>query len=189
MRLWNDFVRHLEFLKEEGFVTEGNVLTPDGLWASQLRLDQPLMIAEGLRRGVFPASDPALLAALMAPFVHDRDVEVKLEESGVPKKLSETFNTMKQALTSLAERKMVKGFEVRPISLWPAATIYAWANGWPWEKVLEIGGMAEGHLAVLVTRTADNLRQIASLTKTHPAMAQRASEAIAMILREPVVVD
>lgn len=83
----------------------------------------------------------------------------------------------------------MRGFEVRPIPLWPAATIYAWANGQPWEKVLEIAGMAEGDLAMLVSRAADNLRQIASLTRVYAAIARNAVEAIAIILREPVVTD
>jgi hypothetical protein len=55
--------------------------------------------------------------------------------------------------------------------------------------VLEIAGLAEGDLAMLVSRTADNLRQIASLKEAHPAVAQRALEAITIILREPVLVD
>ncbi|MBW2567191.1 MAG: hypothetical protein JRE24_10055, partial [Deltaproteobacteria bacterium] len=50
-------------------------------------------------------------------------------------------------------------------------------------------GMAEGDLAMLVSRTADNLRQIASLTKVYPAIAGSAAEAIAIILREPVTTD
>jgi len=189
MGLWNDFSRHLAFLKEEGFVTEDNTLTNDGMWASQLRLDQPLMIAEGLRKGVFPHADPALLAALVAPFVHDRDVDMKLDTSTTPKRLVTSYDRMKKALAPLVERKVVRGFDVRPISLWPAATIYGWANGQPWDKVLKIAGTAEGDLAMLVTRTADNLRQLASLTKAYPAVAQKALEAIAIILREPVVVD
>jgi superfamily II RNA helicase len=187
--LWNDFVKHLDFLKGEGFVTGENELTSDGVWASQLRLDQPLMIAEGLRTGILPDSDPALLGALVAPFVHDRDVEERLDEATVPKRLLSAFYKMIKALTPLMERKVMRGFEARPIALWPAATIYAWANGQPWEKVLEIGGMAEGDLAMLVTRTADNLRQIASLTKVYPAIARSALDAIDMILREPVAFD
>ncbi len=187
MRLWNNFVRHLEFLKEEGFVTEEDKLTNDGAWASRLRLDQPLMIAEGLRRGLFPDSDPALLAALVGPFVHDREMEPSMDESKVPKRLSKAFDRMKKALTPLAERKAVRGFAVRPVALWPAASIYAWANGQPWEGVLDVAGMAEGDLAMLVSRTADNLRQIASLTEVYPAAAKCAADAAALILREPVV--
>jgi superfamily II RNA helicase len=189
MRLWSDFVKHLEFLKQEGFVTEDDKLTHDGIWASQLRLDQPLMIAEGLRMGVLPDSDPGLLAGLVAPFVHDREMEVKLDESKIPKRLLKAYARMTKALGPLMERKAVRGFQVRPIPLWPAATIYAWANGQPWERVLEIAGMAEGDLAMLVSRAADNLRQIASLTKVYPAIAQSAVDAMVMILREPVVMD
>jgi superfamily II RNA helicase len=125
----------------------------------------------------------------VAPFVYDRDVEERLDEATVPKGFLRAFQKMIKALTPLMERKVIGGFEARPIVLWPAATIYAWANGQPWEKVLEIGGMAEGDLAMLVTRTADHLRQIASLTKVYPAIARSALDAIAMILREPVAFD
>jgi len=147
------------------------------------------MIAEGLRLGILPGSDPALLAALVAPFVHDRDTEVKLDESRIPKRLLNAYDRMRKALGPLMERKAVRGFEVRPMVLWPSATIYAWANGQPWEKALEIAGMAEGDLAMLVSRTAENLRQIAALTRVYPAVAQSAVEAIAIILREPVLMD
>ena len=33
-------------------------LTEDGLWASQLRVDQPLLVAEALSLGLFPDADP-----------------------------------------------------------------------------------------------------------------------------------
>jgi len=188
-RLWNAFVKHLAFLKKEGFVTEENSLTHDGVWTSQLRLDQPLMIADGLRLGVLPDADPALLAALVAPLVYDRDMEVKLDESKIPKRLFKAYEKMNQGLRRLMDRKTVEGFEVRPIAMWPAATVYAWANGQPWERVLQVAGMAEGDLAMLVSRTADNLRQIASLTKVYPAIARTAAEAIAIILREPVLTE
>jgi hypothetical protein len=188
-RLWNAFAKHLEFLKKEGFVTEENRLTHDGVWTSQLRLDQPLMIAEGLRLGILPDADPALLAALVAPFVYDRDMDVKLDESKIPKRFLKAYEKMTKALRRLAERKTVEGFEVRPIAMWPAATVYAWANGQSWERVLEIAGMAEGDLAMLISRTGDNLRQIASLTEAYPAIARSASESIAIIIREPVLAD
>jgi superfamily II RNA helicase len=177
MRLWNDFLKHLDFLKDEGFVAENDQLTHDGLWASQLRLDQPLMIAEGLRKGLFPDSDPALLSALVAPFVHDRERETKIDEPEVPIQLLKAYEMFKNAIVPLGELMTVRGFEVRQIELWPAATIFAWANGQPWENVL------------LISRTADNLRQIASLSEIYPSIAKSAIDAIAMIMREPVAVD
>jgi len=44
-------------------------------------------------------------------------------------------------------------------------------------------------MAMLVLRTADNLRQIMSLRDTHPEIAARAEEARAAILREPVTFE
>ncbi|HQP12032.1 MAG TPA: DEAD/DEAH box helicase, partial [Candidatus Omnitrophota bacterium] len=70
-RLWEDFCRHLDFLKEEGFVDRDDRLTDNGVWASKLRLDQPLLIAECLRREALPQGDEKLLAAVMAPFIYD----------------------------------------------------------------------------------------------------------------------
>ncbi|RKX98171.1 MAG: hypothetical protein DRP55_08385, partial [Spirochaetes bacterium] len=189
MRLWNDFVKHMDLLKEKGFVTEDGKLTQDGVWASQLRLDQPLMIAEGLRKGLFPASDPVLLSALVASFVHDREKEGEISKTKIPIKLLKAYEMMKEALAPLVKLKTVRGFEVRPIDLVAAVAIYMWADGKPWDKVLDIVLMAEGDLAMLISRTADNLRQIASLKEVYPEIAKNALDAIAIIMREPIVAD
>ena len=55
--LWQDFLRHLNFLKTTGFVSAEDDLTADGSWASQLRVDQPLLISEGFRKEIFPQGD------------------------------------------------------------------------------------------------------------------------------------
>ncbi|MBW2644839.1 MAG: hypothetical protein JRE23_01425 [Deltaproteobacteria bacterium] len=189
VRLWNDFQRHLEFLKEEGFVGGNDQLTEDGMWTSQLRLDQPLMIAEGLRLGVFPETDPASFAALVAPFVYDREIETYVDRAIVPNSVFRAFDKMVEALTPLAERKKVRGFTVRSIPFWATAAIYSWASGMPWEKVSELFGVTDGDLAMLVFRTADNLRQIASLKNVYPEISRTAREAVDIILREPVMID
>jgi hypothetical protein len=41
-------------------------------------------------------------------------------------------------------------------------------------------------MAMLITRTADHLRQVAGLSDTHPELAETAREAIELIFREPV---
>jgi ATP-dependent RNA helicase HelY len=187
--LWADFMRHLNFLKAEGYVRDDGTLTDDGKWASQLRIDQPLMIAEGLRLGLFPESSPSLLAGLVAAFVYDREIEVEFDQSKAPKELVTAFNKVRKGLVPLAERKTVHGFPMRPIPLWAAATIHAWAKGLAWERVVMIADMTEGDLAMLVSRTADNLRQIASLTNVYPAVARTSAQAISLILREPAVFD
>ncbi|MFB0521078.1 MAG: DEAD/DEAH box helicase, partial [Desulfatiglandales bacterium] len=187
--LWADFMRHLNFLKAEGYVRDNGALTDDGKWASQLRIDQPLMIAEGLRLGLFPESDPALLAALIAAFVYDREIEVEFDQSKAPQELVNAYNKMKNGLLPLIQREAVQGFSVRPIPLWAAATIHAWAKGLEWDRVLKIADMTEGDLAMLTSRAADNLRQIASVSNVYPAIARTSTQAISLILREPVIYD
>jgi hypothetical protein len=44
-------------------------------------------------------------------------------------------------------------------------------------------------MAMLILRTADNLRQIKSLKETHPEMAELALKARESILREPVIFE
>ncbi len=188
-QLWQDFLRHLDFLKETGYANQGGRLTADGIWASQLRVDEPLMIAEGFRRGIFPDNDPALLAAVTALFVNERESDEIIDKAFRSKVLINTFLDVKKNLSSFSARMSKKGFETRPLILQPAATLYFWATGLPWEKVLTIAKMEEGDLAMLILRTADNLRHIRTLKEVFPEAASAAATAIDLIMRYPVVMD
>jgi ATP-dependent RNA helicase HelY len=189
-QLWHEFNRHFHFLREEGYVDEVGRLSGDGVWASQLRLDQPLLVAESIRHDVFPHEDPAMLAGLMAPFVSDRDSQEDPAEQlnlNHPE-LGRSFAKMVSALYPLRRRMHAQGFVVQPLSLWPAAAIYFWIRGASWDELLEISGLDEGDLAMLIYRTADSLRQLEGLSQTHPRLAASATEAIERLLREPVVI-
>jgi len=185
--LWEDFGDHLAFLKETEYVNEDDRLTVDGIWASQLRIDQPLMVAEGFRRDVFPDRDPILLAAIMGAFVNEREVDDRIEKQQIPKRLLNAFLGVKRELRSFARLMTDRGFEVRPLFLRPALTLYAWAAGNPWEQVTRISEMEEGNLAMLILRTADNLRHVRSLARVFPNASAAADEAIQLLLRDPVL--
>lgn len=187
--LWTDFQRHLQLLKEEGFVDGGNRLTDNGIWASKLRLDQPLLIAECLRKNVFPHDDAQLLAAVVAPFVYDGDQELAVLRKELPRRLTRAYDRIVAALAGLAERLKEGGFPVVPLFLWPAAVIYDWAAGGDWNRIIRKAGIADGDMAMLIMRTADNLRQIASLHETHTETSALAVKAREAILREPVVFE
>lgn len=187
--LQQDFERHLRFLQLTGYVTAGGEPTPAGQWASQLRVDQPLMIAEGLRRGLFAVLDPARLAAVITAFVNEKDLNEHLEHHAAPKPLRTAFFEVKHTLQPFAESMLDRGFTVRPMSLRAAAAVYQWASGQSWEKVVALIETAEGDLASLVLRTADNLRHIRSLSRVFPQMARTAAAAVDLLLRSPVVMD
>ncbi len=186
--LWRDFQKHFHFLIETGYVSEGGQLTEDGIWASQLRVDQPLMIAEGFKHGVFPDSDPVLLAAIIASFVNERETDERIEKEVVPNKLKRTFLNVVKKLSPFKNLMESRQFETTPLYMRPALTIYLWAaGGQPWERVLSISDSSEGDLAMLILRTADNLRHIVALKDVFPEAAKTASDAIERIVREPVV--
>jgi len=186
--LWRDFMQHLNFLKQEGYITEGNELSEDGKWTAQLRVDHPLMIAESIRMGVLPESDPMLLAAIISSFVNDRSSDDEnINKHNIPKKLLTTFLNIKQMLRPFATLMTEYGFSVTTLSLRPAVTIYAWASGQPWEKVLLNADLAEGDLARLILRTADNLRHMRNLDQVFPRIAETALKSLELIQKEPVV--
>jgi superfamily II RNA helicase len=187
--LWEDFCRHLDFLAEEGFVNENHRLTENGIWASKLRLDQPMLIAECLKQEAFPKSDEKLLAAVVAPFIYDGDQDIKITYKKTPGKLSQATGKVLHTIKPLMQRMKEAGFEVNPLHLWTAEVMYDWAKGADWDELIGHVGIADGDLAMLVLRTADNLRQIMSLKETHPNMAELALKARKMILREPVVFE
>ena len=185
--LWQDFLRHLAFLKDHDYVTPVGGLTEDGKWASQLRVDQPLLIAEGLRKNVFPQNDPLLMAAITAAFVYERESDDRMEKAWLSKPLMKVITHLRKALTPFVQDMMAKGFQVRPLYLKPAAAVHAWAAGETWERTLAIAEAEEGILAALILRTADNLRHIKNLRAIFPEAAETAAIATDLILRDPVV--
>jgi superfamily II RNA helicase len=187
--LWDDFLQHLDFLKDTGYVTDSGELTEKGEWTSQLRVDQPLLIAEGFQLGILPITEPHFLAAIIAAFVSERESETKINKKRVSRPLLDAFYRVVKGLRPFAWQMQDRGFEARPFQLRPVAAIYAWADGEQWEKVQSLAEMEEGDLVMLILRTADNLRHIRALRQVFPDAAETANRAIELILREPVVFD
>lgn len=182
---WFDFVRHLEFLRSEGYVDPDGRLTQDGLWASKLRLDQPVLVAEAIRTQSLPMDDPVLLAALVALFVDDREREG--ESPRLAPRLAGAMDRLAEVLAPTVGRLQEWGFDTPPLPTRAAAACFAWGMLAPFEDTVGLYGGAEGDLAALLYRTADNLRQIISLADTHPRLASCAREAVDLLLRPPVV--
>ncbi len=178
--------RHLRFLQEEGFVGTDNRLTENGIWASKLLADHPL-VAESLRREL-SLDDERLLAAVIA-LSYDGDQDLLVNRKKMPRRLTRSCERVVKAAATLSERMNRGGFPVASLSLWPAVVIHEWATGEEWTRIVRKTGIADGDLAMLIMRTADNLRQIASLKETHPETAALAWKAREAILREPVVFD
>ena len=180
------FYDHLHFLMETGYVGEDGRLTEDGRWASQLRIDQPLLIAEGFKLDLFPDKDPAMLASMVTLFVNEREADDRFKKAELPRNFVAGFFKVKTGLMPFAKLMYERGFPVRPLYMRPALAILEWARGNTWERALQVSELAEGDLAMLILRTADNLRHIRSLRDVFPAAAECAHKALELILRDPV---
>ncbi|MBN1850009.1 MAG: DEAD/DEAH box helicase [Deltaproteobacteria bacterium] len=189
--LWVSFKRHLRFLKDTHFVDEDDRLTSDGEWASKLRLDQPLLIAEAIRKGGLSNLSPEVLAGCIALFVWDRDqdVDIKVRDRQDIRELEDAFDHLIESMANIREQKAKKGFDNPPIFAWPAYALFLWAKFVPWDQLLFHISVSDGDMASLIVRTADHLRQVMNLRETHPGLASVAGRAISLILREPVYIE
>jgi superfamily II RNA helicase len=189
--LIDSFRRHCDFLQEHGYITEGGRPTPDGVWAANLRVDRPILISEAFRQGVMPEKDPLLLAAVVASFVNEREYETDVElDDRLPSGLGDTFMAVWRAVRPLMRAMARAGFGGPPIYLRPCVVMHHWAKGdQSWSEVVKASLMAEGDLAMLILRTADNLRQFRGLHEDFPEGARQAGAAMALIMREPVCMD
>jgi superfamily II RNA helicase len=187
-RLLKEFQRHLKVLKELNYLDESGVPTYDGRWAAQLRLDHPLLIAELIRQGEFNGLDPRELAALIAPFVLDKDKEILISREiwERTRPLWKRFRRMMQKLQPLAQFLVARGFDVPVIMFWPAASVFLWAGEVDWTELTANIGADEGDLAMLILRTADHLRQLLSLESEQPELSRTAREAIELLVRSPL---
>jgi ATP-dependent RNA helicase HelY len=188
-RLLREFQEHIELLQELNYVDEEGVPSYDGRWAARLRLDHPLVIAELIRQGEFRDLSPRDLAAVIAPFVTDKDkqyhVSMELWEKTRP--LWKRLRRMARRLTPLMEFLVSRGFEVPSIMFWPAASVFLWAEEVEWTELTGHLTADEGDLAMLILRTADHLRQFLSLEGEDPQLAATAARALQLLMRPPLL--
>lgn len=188
-RLLEQFNKHLDLLEELDYVDERGIPTYDGKWAAKLRLDHPLLIAELIRAGEFSHLNPQELAALIAPFVMDRDREILISREVwiMTKDLWKRFRGMVKTLKPLIQFMIARGFPVPSIMFWPAVSAFLWAEEVEWDVLIRHISADEGDLAMLMLRTADHLRQLVSLADQAPELAATARKAIPLMVRPPLI--
>lgn len=188
-KLLRDFLNHLNLLEELGYVDADGMPTYDGKWAAQLRLDHPLLIAELIRAGAYDDLGPQDLAALIAPFAMDKDKDVLISKPlwQATRPLWKKFRHMIRTLKPVVQFMITRGFDPPPIMFWSAAAAFLWAEGVEWSELASNVGADEGDLAMLILRTADHLRQLRSLEDHMPNLAHAAEEAMARLMRSPLV--
>jgi superfamily II RNA helicase len=129
------------------------------------------------------------MAGVIAAFVNERECDDRIDKKYRPRPLTSAYQGVRKSLAPFARQMHAAGFSIRPLYLRPAAALYHWVRGMAWEDVVKLSELEEGNLAMLILRTADNLRHIRSLSHVFPDAAECAAAAVETIMRDPVITD
>jgi ATP-dependent RNA helicase HelY len=184
--IWLPFERrakvldHLDYLD---FATE--VVTENGKWLADVRVDKPLLVGEALKRGLFEKLSVQTAAGFMASIAADADRSYG--EMHCTDRMMDVIEAFDSVLYDVGSVEMRFGISpVEDVNLSAAAAAEAWANGWQWESLVERTRAEEGDLVRLLSRTGEALLQVGKLRATNSAAAERANSAAEAVLREPV---
>jgi len=176
--LWHRFQERIEALQKFGYLTATAQLTEAGEWARLIRIDHSLLITELIRSEAFTGADPSLLAAVMSSIAHDDD------RPGLFPRISAGLGSLLGQVRKLAES--LAPYEEPPLL---RADIAAVTERWiadpqlTWIGLCKMTTMAEGDIYRLLARTLEFLSQLHTLKDTHPALADCASQAMAVLRR------
>ncbi|MEO7658959.1 MAG: helicase-related protein, partial [Pyrinomonadaceae bacterium] len=185
-RIWQPFELRSRVLNHFGYLdTDTETVTESGKWLADLRIDRPLLVGEGLRKGVFDDLNIAEAAGLMASVASDADRSYG--EMRASRRMTEILTDFQDIVFDVSNVESKNGVEpAEEINYSAAAAAERWTAGMEWDELVGRTRAEEGDLVRLLSRTGEALRQLANLRKSNPlaaAIAQTASEAI---LREPV---
>jgi ATP-dependent RNA helicase HelY len=185
--VWRHFDRRARVLEYFGYLDyENEVVTADGKWLADLRIDRPLLVGEALKRNFFDDLTPARAAGLMAAVAADADRSYgdMPASKRMMELLQEDFIDIVYDVSGIELRYGVEAIE--EINFSAAAAAERWAAGMVWDELVDRTRAEEGDLVRLLSRTGEALHQIANLRKSNPNAAAVAEAAAEAILRDPV---
>jgi superfamily II RNA helicase len=185
--VWRHFDRRAKVLEYFGYLDyENEVVTSDGKWLADLRVDRPLLVGESLRRGIFDELNPARAAGLMAAVAADADRSYG--DMPASRRMMDILeNDFEEVVYDVSGIELRYGVEaVEEINYSAAAAAERWAHGMSWDELVDRTRAEEGDLVRLLSRTGEALNQVANLRKSNPKAAAVAEAAVEAVLRDPV---
>ena len=185
-RIWSPFERRAKVLDALGYLDFRNELvTEQGKWLADLRVDRPLLVGESINRGIFSSISHTVMAGLMASLA--ADAERNYGELYLSDSLLEAVTSIEDVIYDVSNVEWRFGIEpVEEINLSAAAAAERWTGGMAWDDLVKRTQAEEGDLFRLLSRTGEALMQVAQLRDSNPEAARIASETVDMILRDPI---
>ena len=185
-RIWSPFERHAKVLDALGYLDFRNELvTEQGKWLADLRVDRPLLVGEAMNRGIFSSISHTVMAGLMASLA--ADAERNYGELYLSDSLLEAVTSIEDVIYDVSKIEWRFGIEpAEEINLSAAAAAERWTGGMAWDDLVKRTQAEEGDLFRLLSRTGEALMQVAQLRNSNPEAARIAGETVDMILRDPI---
>ena len=185
-RIWEPFERRARVLDHFEYIDfDGEIVTESGKWLADLRIDRPLLVGEGLRRGVFDDLKIPEAAGLMASVASDADRSYG--EMHATRRMNDILGNFEDIVVAVSNVEWKNGVQpAEEINYSAAAAAERWTAGMVWDELVDRTKAEEGDLVRLLSRTGEALRQLANLRDSNPAAAAIAHTAADAILREPV---
>ncbi len=167
-------LRELQYLEDESVTEQGEML-------AKIYSDSDLVLAEGIRRGIFNELDSYELAATLSIFVFEsrsdephRNLARNQKVIGAIRALDKLWFEIKY----LEQRNQLQ--TMRELDGGAAAAIYAWAQGEDLVQTLELAEIPAGDFVRIVKQLIDLLTQI---SEAAPELRSKAREAITLLRR------
>lgn len=167
-------LRELEYLEDERVTEQGEML-------AKIYSDSDLVLAEGIRRGIFNHLDPYELGATLSIFVFEsrsdephRNLARNQKVIGAIRALDKLWFEIKY----LEQRNQLQ--TMRELDGGAAAAIYAWAQGEDLVQTLELAEIPAGDFVRIVKQLIDLLTQV---SEAAPELRMKAREAITLLRR------
>jgi superfamily II RNA helicase len=185
-RIWSPFERRAKVLDALGYLDFRNELvTEQGKWLADLRVDRPLLVGEAINRGIFSSISHTVMAGLMASLA--ADAERNYGELYLSDSLLGAVTSIEDVIYDVSHVEWRFGIEpAEEINLSAAAAAERWTGGMAWDDLVKRTQAEEGDLFRLLSRTGEALMQVAQLRDSNPEAARIASETVDMILRDPI---
>ncbi|SDF33131.1 ATP-dependent RNA helicase HelY [Lentzea fradiae] len=188
--LARQFDRIRGLLRERGYLSEADEVTPDGKRLTRLYSESDLLAAECLRHGVWKGLKPEELAAVVSSLVYearrDGTVEARLPQGPVADAMLKTVRLWAE-IEDDERRHRLERITRQPDAgfAWP---VYRWARGESLEKVLsaaEAGGneLGAGDFVRWCRQVIDLLDQIRDVVGRGDGVGSAAAKAVDALRR------
>ena len=174
-------------LEQLGFLENGS-LSEKGIWGANLCTHLLLELTEAIDSFLISGDSPLEeLIGLVASIAGDSHrTYLSIRQVPVSKDKFKVLDQLVVKVRAAFSSPFNPELKVIPAA---AGTVLTWLDSDNWadfNRILRLGGVADGDAARLIMQTAEHLAQITRLYDTHPELARLAAEGKRRLLRPPL---